>query len=154
MSPGCNVPPVIAFVTDKFACVAPRVVTVALLFARFGSAVAAVTVAVLAIIVPSGVLGDTNTTTVNVAEAPDASVAIVPLIVPVPPTAGLVKVNAGPESCASDTNVVLAGTTSDSRHGLRVARAGVRHRDRVGNRVARQYRACRGRLRHRYVCLR
>ena len=65
--------------------------TVALLLARLGSVVAAVTSAVLVIVVPSGVLGDTRTTTVKLAEAPEASVPIVPLIVPVPPTAGLVK---------------------------------------------------------------
>ena len=38
---------------------------------------------------------------------------IVALIVPVPPTAGFVRLNAGPEACASDTKVVLAGTTSE-----------------------------------------
>ena len=65
--------------------------TVGLLLARLGSLVAAVTSAVLVIVVPSGVLGDTRTTTVKLAEAPEASVAIVPVIVPVPPTAGLVR---------------------------------------------------------------
>ncbi len=39
---------------------------------------------------------------------------IVPLIVPVPPAAGLVRLNAGPEVWASETKVVLAGTTSES----------------------------------------
>ena len=76
--------------------------------------VAAVTLAVLLIVVPSGVPGDTMTTTVKLAEAPAASVPIVPLIVPVPPTAGLVRLNAGPEVWASETNVVLAGTRSES----------------------------------------
>ena len=40
--------------------------------------------------------------------------AIVPVIVPVPPTAGLVRVNVGPEVWASETKVVLAGTRSVS----------------------------------------
>ncbi len=39
---------------------------------------------------------------------------IAPLITPVPPAAGRVKLNAGPEVCASETKVVLAGTTSES----------------------------------------
>ena len=50
---------------------------------------AAVTSAVLTTVAPFGVLGDTRTTTVKFAETPEASVAIVPLIVPVPPAAGL-----------------------------------------------------------------
>ena len=88
--------------------------TVALLLARLGSLVAAVTFAVLVIVVPAGVLGDTRTTTEKVADAPEASVAIVPLIVPVPPWAGLVRLNAGPEVWVSETKVVLAGTRSES----------------------------------------
>ena len=48
----------------------------------------------------------------KVAEAPEASVAIVPLIVPVPPTAGTLRTNAGPDVCVSETKVVLAGTRS------------------------------------------
>src|SRR5450755_4159813 len=103
-------PAAAVFVTDTSAPAPVRVVTVELLLARLGSGVAAVTSAVLVIVVPLGVLGDTRTTTVKLAVAPRASVPIVPLIVPVPPTAGPVKVNAGPEVCASETNVVLAGT--------------------------------------------
>ena len=102
------------FVTDTSACVSTLVVTVWLLLARLGSLVAAVTSAVLTTVVPLGVLGDTRTTTVKFAETPEASVPIVPLIVPVPPAMGLVKMNAGPEVCASEMNVVFAGTTSDS----------------------------------------
>ena len=86
---------------------------VALLLARLGSVVAAVTLAVLLIVDPAGRLGETRTTTVKLAEAPEASAAIVPLIVPVPPTAGLVRLNDGPEVCVSETKVVLAGTTSE-----------------------------------------
>ncbi|MND04600.1 hypothetical protein D3C83_249550 [compost metagenome] len=43
------------------------------------------------------------------ADAPEASVAIVQLIVPAAPTAGVVQVNAGPAVCAVETNVVHAG---------------------------------------------
>ncbi len=68
----------------------------------------------LVIVVPAGVLGDTRTTTLKLAEAPEASVAIVPLIVPVPPWAGVVRVNAGPDVWVSETKVVLAGTRSES----------------------------------------
>src|SRR5260370_483703 len=70
------------------------------------------TVAVFVMFVPPGVLALTCTTTVNVAEAPAARVASVPLMVPVPPTGGLLKVKVGPLSCASGTNGVLAGTLS------------------------------------------
>ena len=88
--------------------------TVWLLLARLGSTVAAVTSAVLTIVAPLGVLGDTRTTTVKFAKAPEASVPIVAADRPVPPAAGPVKLNAGPEVCASETNVVFAGTTSES----------------------------------------
>src|SRR5438552_1169217 len=67
------------------------------------------TVAVSVIFVPAAVLERTWTTTVNVAEAPAAMVAVVPLMVPVPPTAGLVNVKVTPLFWASDTKVVLAG---------------------------------------------
>ena len=72
------------------------------------------TVAVFVMFVPLGVLGLTSTTTVNVAEAPAARVASLPLIVPVPPTAGLVKVKVGPLVWLSETKVVLAGMLSVS----------------------------------------
>ena len=73
-----------------------------------------VTVAVLVIVVRLGVLGDTRRTTVKVAESPNGSVAIVSLIVPVPPTAGPVRVNGRPRVCVSETNVVSAGRGSVS----------------------------------------
>ena len=85
-----------------------------LLLAGLGSVVAVVTFAVLEIVAPLGVLGETRTTTVKFAEAPEASVAIVPLIVPVPPAGGLVRLNAGPEVCAAETKVVWTGTRSES----------------------------------------
>jgi hypothetical protein len=47
----------------------------------------------------------------NVAEV-GASEAIVQLIVPVPPTAGVVHENVGPVVCDSETKVVFAGTAS------------------------------------------
>src|SRR5260370_240612 len=72
------------------------------------------TVAVFVMVLPAGVLGLTWTTTVNVAEAPAARVAVMPLIVPVPPAGGLVKVKVTPLFWASDTKVVLAGTLSVS----------------------------------------
>ena len=88
--------------------------TVWLLLAVLGSAVAAVTDAVLVITAPFGVVGDTKTVKVKIAEPPEASVPIVPAIVPVPPAAGPVRLNAGPEVWASETKVVLAGTTSEN----------------------------------------
>src|ERR1700722_15794021 len=103
--PASTGPAAAVFVPDTSASAATSVVTVWLLLARAGSKVAAVTSAVLEIVVPSGVLGDTRTITVKLADAPGANVPIVPLIVPVPPTAGLVKLNAGPEVCASETKV-------------------------------------------------
>src|SRR5947207_99216 len=72
------------------------------------------TVAVLTMLEPLGVLALTCTTTVNVAAAPAAKVASVPVIVPVPPTAGLVTVKVGPLVWLSETNVVLVGMLSVS----------------------------------------
>ena len=62
------------------------------LFAEFGSAVVAPTVAVFVIDDPGG----TFSTIVNVAEAPAAKVAIVHVMVPVAPGAGVTHVKAGP----------------------------------------------------------
>ena len=50
----------------------------------------------------------------KLAEAPEVSVAMVPLMVPVPPTAGSVMVKTGPDVCVSETKLVLAGRMSDS----------------------------------------
>src|SRR6266581_9134389 len=61
------------------------------------------TVAVSVMFVPLGVLELTCTTTVKVAEAPAARVAVVPEMVPVPPTGGLLKVKVGPLVCVSET---------------------------------------------------
>src|SRR5438445_822550 len=72
------------------------------------------TVAVFVMLVPLGVLELTWTTTVKVADAPPARVAVVPLIVPVPPAGGLLKVKVVPPLWLSDTKVVLVGTLSVS----------------------------------------
>src|SRR5260370_13798 len=72
------------------------------------------TVAGFVMFVPPGVLDRTWTTTVNVAEARLARVGAVPLIVPVPPTGGLVNVKVGPLVWLSDTKVVLVGMVSVS----------------------------------------
>src|SRR5713226_4263705 len=67
------------------------------------------TVAVLTMFEPPVALGLTCTTTVNVADVPAGRVVSVPLMVPVPPTGGLVTVKVGPLVWASETKVVLAG---------------------------------------------
>ena len=54
----------------------------------------------------------TLTVSVKLAEAPLANVAHVIVTVPVPPTAGVVIVAAGPVFCASETNVTPAGNVS------------------------------------------
>jgi len=88
------------------------VVAVEVLFGGFASVVADVTLAVLVIVPLAAAL--TFTTNVNVAVAPDANVAMFAVTVPVPPTAGVVSVNAGPEVCIIETKVVFAGTASVS----------------------------------------
>lgn len=107
---------VVELVTDTSAPVPATepVVTVEVLFPRSGSVVAVLTSAVLLMVVPFGVPCATMTTTVKLAESPAGSVPIDPSIVPVPPTVGLERLNAGPEVCSAETNVVLAGTRSES----------------------------------------
>ena len=116
--------------------------------------VAAVTSAVLVIVVPAGVLGDTRTTTVKLAEAPEASVAIVPVIVPVPPDGGTGEAERRSRGLRVRDEGGVGRHEVRQRHGLGVAGAGVRDRDCVGDGAAREYRAGRDRLRHRYVRLR
>src|SRR5438874_1890404 len=89
-------------------------VCVAALLAPVGSAVLLVTVAVSDNTVPLATLALTPITTVNVAEAPAARVAMLPETMPFVPVAGFVKVNAGPLGCVSETNVVPAGSVSRS----------------------------------------
>src|SRR5438477_254535 len=86
------------------------VVVAAELLARFGSTVAELTVAVLEMIVPSGVVGLTWTASVKVAVAPLASDGLVHVTVPVDPTAGVVQVQ--PAGLDIDWNVVCAGSGS------------------------------------------
>lgn len=87
------------------------VVAVALLFAELESGVEAETDAVLVMVVPPAVAMSTATTSVNI-ELPGLKLAIVQLIAPVAPTAGVVQFQ--PPGWVSETNVVLAGTESDS----------------------------------------
>jgi hypothetical protein len=70
------------------------------------------TSAVLLIVLLPGALGTTWSTITKVAEDPADRVAIVAVVVPVPPTAGFVTVNAGPAVWLSETKVALAGTAS------------------------------------------
>src|SRR3954471_848875 len=88
--------------------------SVTLLLAGKMSVVWVETVAVLLIVDVSGMFALTCTTSVKVALVPPASVPMVAEKVPVPPTAGLDRVNAGPESCVADTKFVFAGIASDS----------------------------------------
>ena len=83
--PASTVPAAAVSVTDSPACVITAIVTVWVLLAKLGSLVAVVTSAVLVIVVPAGVPGDTRSTTSKLAEAPTASVPIAALIVPMPP---------------------------------------------------------------------
>jgi hypothetical protein len=83
-------------------------------FAESGSTLVVDTVAVFVIAVPMAVPEGTWTTSVKVALAPFAKEASEHVTVPVPPTAGLEHVNAGPVFCASETNVVPEGTVSVS----------------------------------------
>ena len=86
------------------------VIAVELLLAEFGSDVD-VTVAVL-LLGPIGAASAICTVIVNVAVVPAVSAAIEQETVPVPPTEGLLQMNAGPVGCASETNVVLGGRVS------------------------------------------
>jgi hypothetical protein len=92
---------------------ATTVVAVAELFAEFGSPPAAEMLAISEITVPGVVVATTATTSVNVTEGGDiAKVAFVQVIVPVPPTAGIVAPQPQPVGTERETNVVFAGTAS------------------------------------------
>src|SRR5438034_362990 len=86
------------------------VVAVAVLFRGFGSKVAELTVAALAIVLPSSAAGLTWTARVKVAVAPLASVAVVQFTVPGEPAAGVVQVQ--PAGVGIDWNVVSSGSRS------------------------------------------
>src|SRR4051812_48336722 len=102
------------FVTDRSAEVATEVVEVAALLPGTGSGVELDTPAVLVIVDPFAALAFTFTTIVKVAETPAPSDASVHEAVPVPPTEGVVQLNAGPVFCVSETKVVFAGIESVS----------------------------------------
>src|SRR2546428_4273546 len=97
-------------VTTRSAPVLTVVVAVALLFAGTGSTVVDVTLAVLEMVPVAAAL--TFTTSVNVADAPAANVAMFAVAVPVPPTAGVVSVKAGPEVSIMETNAGATGSAS------------------------------------------
>ena len=99
-------------VTATSAEVVTLAAEVELLLPGVGSAVAEAMVAVLLIVVPFAVFASTVSTTVNVAQAPAARVAMVQLTLPVPPTGGVVQTNAGPVFCASETKIVFGGRGS------------------------------------------
>src|SRR5207237_6151684 len=84
-------------------------VAVALLLDGLGSAVAAVTVAVLVIVVPSFAV--TCTMRRKIAD-PTGNVAAVAATGPVPPTFGSVGANAGPDVWLNETNLVPLGIMS------------------------------------------
>src|SRR3990170_3282228 len=86
------------------------VVVVAELLVLEGSAVDEVTFAVLVMMVPFGVAAFTFTTRVNEALALLATLGLVQVTVPVPPTDGVEQVQLA--AAVRDTNVVLGGTTS------------------------------------------
>ena len=69
--------------------------------------------AVLVSVAPLATFAPTLKIRVNVADAFEARVAMLQLTEPVAPTLGFVQSNAGPV-CASDTNVVPAGSASVS----------------------------------------
>jgi hypothetical protein len=99
-------------VTARSALAVNVVDAVELLLPLFGSlGEADVTLAVFDN-VPDGVDAVGCATSVKEAEAPDASVEIVHVTVPVAPTAGVAQMNAGPVFCVFDTNVVVAGSVS------------------------------------------
>src|SRR5256885_203551 len=90
------------------------VVTAELLFALLGSGGVELTAAVFVLVAPDGALGETLKVNWNAALAPGANEAFMQVIVPGPPTAGVVQVNGGPFCCDAETKVMFAGTVSVS----------------------------------------
>lgn len=82
-------------------------VAVAVLLAGFGSVALLDTVATFGVDALAMVM-----TTLNVADAPVGSAAIMQVTVPAAPTAGVVHPNVGPAVCDSETKVVPAGRGS------------------------------------------
>jgi hypothetical protein len=104
------VPLIAPALAQSSAAVPTTVVVVAVLLAELGSVVAEDTVAVFVITVPLAVPGLTFTTSVNDAELNAASVAMVQVWVPVPPTGSGGQLH--PAAAVTETKVVLAGITS------------------------------------------
>lgn len=98
------------FVVMRSALVCTVAFDVALLFALFGSD-AALNVAMFEIVEANGADGEAWSTSVNEAFVPVSIDGVVHVIVPVPPTAGVVHDQPGD---TSDTNVVFAGVESVS----------------------------------------
>src|SRR5690348_16962996 len=86
----------------------------AVLFPVFVSAVVSFTVAKLLTICPPVTSGLRCTVSVNAAEEPFDSDAMLQATVPDPPTAGSAQPKAGPEFWVKETKVVKPGTTSVS----------------------------------------
>ena len=112
--PAVTGPAAVVPIADRSACVCTVVEPEAVLLAGLGSVVALLTLNELVTKVPFAALGDTRTTRMKVVESPESSVAIVPVISPVPPSGGVVTVNAGPETSVTETKVVLAGTKPEA----------------------------------------
>src|SRR5262245_5023961 len=97
----------------KSALLWTSVVAVAELLPDVGSVVALDTLAVLVMVVPLAVPAVTWTTTVKTLEALAGCVGFVNVSVPVPP-AGTASVRVQPAGVVAETNVVFAGTASES----------------------------------------
>src|SRR5208282_4959890 len=111
--PACTGLGAAVFVTVKFGPVVPTtVVTLAVLFAEFGSGADELTATEPVISVPLGVALPTFTTRVNVPEV-DADIStLVHTTLPVLPTPGAVQLH--PAGAAIDTKVVLVGIGATS----------------------------------------
>src|SRR5436309_5956014 len=100
-----------ALVIERSALVPTAMLELALLFPGFGSTVTEPTVAVSLMRVPTGVLLFTLTVRTKVALTPLFKVAMVQVMAPVPPTAGVTHTQ--PTGTGNDTNVVLAGVAPE-----------------------------------------
>src|SRR3977135_1441932 len=99
------------FVIDKSALVPTAILELALLLPAVGSGVIELTVAVSVIRVPCAVFVFTFTVSTKVALTPLFKVAMVHVIAPLAPTAGVVHDQ--PAGVGNDTNVVLAGVAPE-----------------------------------------
>src|SRR5262245_35198304 len=98
-------------VIARSACANTSVVAVLVLLPVFGSAVVVAAVTVFVSVVLFGVFRLTFNTMVKVAVSPAATVIFVNVIVPVPPTGGVVLVHPFPAT-EIDTKVVFGGIGS------------------------------------------